>query len=348
MLPAKRLESFYTAASCEVVKQSYQISSVSPLSAESSRLYLLLPTSASKSFRGESSSKSTYATPPKSIGLLGLLGASLSIDPESEEEDESHEKMEPELVCELADLIKMILYDTSDILNRIDTFKVVEPMLEEFTPLMDVLNPEILLMRAWSNELRLMDYTAISGQDFCMSMANTMMCDAVLTGAWEYLRKAVQIMSGIEKDFKEARKEQPDDSESRTLARVSQVAALYTSLSSVMTQLREFNGFTSEGRSEPLSIDGLTFTMHEEPLKMMWNVAIEGLELLEAEFDIEEWTELLRRVNNWGCGLFDGLFPLDLHFDWKEPRDNSRSLLLTGLYGIIQCIGIACPPSPAL
>lgn len=81
----------------------------------------------------------------------------LSEDMAPENDMEVQQDVSPEQLCSIADTIHLVLYHTSDILYRMNRLKVVEPILADFAPLITVLQPEILLIRAWANELRLLD-----------------------------------------------------------------------------------------------------------------------------------------------------------------------------------------------
>lgn len=261
----------------------------------------------------------------------------LSDDIESGNDMEVQQDVSPEQLCSIADIIHLVLYHTSDILYRMNRLQIVEPMLAEFAPLITVLQPETLLVRAWANELRLFDYEALSTQKYCSwSRFTASKCDFVLLGACEYLRYAGKTMDKMVKKYYKSKNERVEDTVDELLGRVRRVAALYVSLSSVVTQLHWFNRCVSKGRSTPLSTEGLIFDAHEQPFKMMRDVVIEGLVLLNED---GQWKEMLWEFDDWECHMFSGRFPLDAYFDWT-PDLHSRDLLTIGLYDIIYPIGM--------
>jgi len=248
----------------------------------------------------------------------------------------------PVLICKLVCLVRYMLHDVSDIIRRIRLLQPVEEMLEPFVYITKDIQFEMECVRAWCNELRSLHSDDLRAGKYYMSWEAGLECDKRLIAAYSFTKRAFAVLNDIERMSRKPTKETallllqdfPDQA--------ARIIRLHTMLEGVVMGLTRVTTSIKAERKTTLSTNGLFFRSDDQPLKLMWEAAVEGLLTLK-EHQPEEWSDLLKRVYCWGCGQFEEPLPLDLFFDYAENTHNCRYTLEDGLFYILFYTGMSLP-----
>jgi len=234
----------------------------------------------------------------------------------------------PLSIVKLVHMIVDMSDDVADVLHRIYELEDIWTRLESFPRIVIDLYVEIEGIRAWCIELRLLHRDDIAADSFPMSWGIALGCDKLIA-VHNFMNKRNLTLDEIEQkthvptkvegvqeqDIPKQDVPAQDIPEQDVPERDARITRLQTLLEGMLIGLRNINRNIEHGRERKPSSSGQDFKPYDEPLKAMWDTAIEGLRILTKECQTEEWTGLLDELFCWGCGQFQHPFPLDLYFD---------------------------------
>lgn len=253
--------------------------------------------------------------------------------------DWSNVTTKPVLICKMVYLIHPMLFDVSNILQRVRRLKDMQPMFEPFSCIFDDISLEMLGIRAWCSELRLLHRDDIAADSFSMSWEIAMDCVKTLTAVDTFTKKTDLLLTEIEEKTRLPTIENAMSMLEDFPDQAARIIRLHGMLEDVVMGLGNVNKNIEDGREMAPMRSGLHFRPDDEPLKQMWLAAVEGLRMVAKEHQTAVWEELQDKVYCWGCEQFQDPFPLDLYFDYTVSGQPCRKTLHTGLFYILYFTG---------
>lgn len=243
------------------------------------------------------------------------------------------------LVCTVVSLILELFLDIPDISHRIDGLKDVELMLDPFDYIQGDMHNEMQGIKAWCSEIRLLHRDEINTADYPMPFHIVNECYKKLMATLHMVDKVKFVLRVIEQKSRVPPKENARLCLQGYPNQAARIICLHTLLEGVMLGLDNINFLINHECDTPLSRLGLEFEPHDEPLKMMWQAAVYGLQVLTKECPTEESIQALHSVYCWGRGKFENPLPLDLYFDYMVSGQHCRETLEEGLFFILYHTG---------
>jgi len=191
---------------------------------------------------------------------------------------------------------------------RIKLLEPVEKMLEPIVYIAKDIQLEMHCIRAWCSELLSLHHDDLLPPNYYMTMKLGVECDKRLIAVDSFAQKALAILNDIEHTSRK-----PTKWNALRLPQAARIIRLHAMLEGVVIGLTRVTTNIKAGRKTNLPADGLVFTTDDQPLKLMWEAAVDGLVALK-EHKPEEWRDMLKRVYGWGCRQFREPLPLDLYF----------------------------------
>ena len=248
-----------------------------------------------------------------------------------------------ELVYKLVTLLVDILWEVRIFIHDVHNLISCACMQVELEEVRQSLHAEFLLVNVWCNDLRMLDSETIDGPNLSMTMNTGLACEKILADIGLHLRGAFQLVNFVDEQNDDACSEDQNLLLLNTPHPACNVGKLVHHLREVGQGLHDFNDHVMDGDSKKVYIRDVTLTSNEEPLKMMWATAMEGLWCLKVEHPLRHWKEMFKKIHDWGYGQFAGSFPLDLYFDFVDD-DGTRSVLTHGLFRILHYVGMLSLP----
>ena len=236
------------------------------------------------------------------------------------------------LVCQVVSLILEMLIDIPDVSSRIDKLKDVELMLDAFDCIQGDLQNELLGIRAFCSEIRSPRCDDMDTPSFPLSFDIVNECYKKSMATLQFVDKVKFVLKVIEQKSRVPTMETARLCLQGYPNQAARIICLHTLLEGVMLGLDNINFLVNHGRDTPFSRLGLQFEPYDEPLKMMWQAAVDGLQVLTKHCPTTESMQALDGVYCWGRGKFEDPFPLDLYFDYTVSGQNCREMLEKGLF----------------
>lgn len=225
------------------------------------------------------------------------------------------------LTCKLVSLVRYMLYEFSNILKRIKLLEPVEKMLEPFVYITKEIQLEMHDIRPWCSELLSLDHDDLLSPNYYMTMKVGMECDQRLIAVLSFTKKALAVLNDIEQMSRKL-----TNWNALQLLQAVRIIRLHAKLDGVVVGLTKVTTNIRAARKTSLQTDGLVFMTDDQPLKLMWEAAVDGLLVLK-EHQPGEWRNMYKRVYFWGCGQFEEPLPLDLYFDYAQNAHTCRHVL---------------------